>query len=67
MENPYTKLEGSFVTEREEEDEIKSSKPIAIFKQYESDSTIAFQDFNEDSIVKQVKNGNFVVVTFENK
>ena len=67
MENPYTELEGSFVTEREEEDEIKSSKPIAIFKQYESNSTITFQEFNEESIVKQVKNGNFVVVTFENK
>lgn len=67
MENPYTKLEGGFITESEEEDEIKPSKPIAIFKQYEGNSSIAFQDFNEESIVKQVKNGNFVVITFENK
>lgn len=67
MENPYTELEGGFITEGAEEDEIKSSKPIAIFKQYESNSTITFQEFNEESIVKQVKNGNFVVVTFENK
>lgn len=67
MENPYTELEGGFITESEEEEEIKSSKPIAIFKQYESNSTITFQDFNEESIVKQVKNGNFVVLTFENK
>ena len=67
MENPYTELEGGFITEGEEEDEIKPSKPIAIFKQYESNSTITFQDFNEESVVKQVKNGNFVVLTFENK
>lgn len=67
MENPYTELEGGFITEGAEEDEIKSSKPIAIFKQYESNSTITFQEFNEESVVKQVKNGNFVVVTFENK
>lgn len=67
MENPYTELEGGFITESAEEDEIKSSKPIAIFKQYESNSTITFQEFNEESVVKQVKNGNFVVVTFENK
>lgn len=67
MENPYTELEGGFITEGAEEDEIKSSKPIAIFKQYESNSTITFQDFNEESVVKQVKNGNFVVLTFENK
>ena len=67
MENPYTEIEGGFITESAEEDEIKSSKPIAIFKQYESNSTITFQEFSEESIVKQVKNGNFVVVTFENK
>ena len=67
MENPYTELEGGFITEGAEEDEIKSSKPIAIFKQYESNSTITFQEFSEESVVKQVKNGNFVVVTFENK
>lgn len=67
MENPYTELEGGFITEGAEEDEIKPSKPIAIFKQYESNSTITFQEFNEESIVKQVKNGNFVVLTFENK
>lgn len=67
MENPYTELECGFITESAEEDEIKPSKPIAIFKQYESDSTITFQEFSEESIVKQVKNGNFVVLTFENK
>ena len=67
MENPYTELEGGFITEGEEEDEIKPSKPIAIFKQYESNSTITFQEFSEESIVKQVKNGNFVVLIFENK
>lgn len=67
MENPYTELEGGFITEGAAEDEIKPSNPIAIFKQYESNSTIAFQDFNEESIVKQVKNGNFVVLIFENK
>lgn len=67
MENPYTELEGGFITEGAEEDEIKPSKPIAIFKQYESNSAIAFQEFNEESIVEKVKNGNFVVLTFENK
>lgn len=67
MENPYTELEGGFITESEEEEEIKSSKPIAIFKQYESNSTITFQDFNEDSVVEKIKNGNFVVLIFENK
>lgn len=67
MENPYTKLEGGFITEDQVAEDIKPSKPIAIFKQYESNSTIAFQDFNEESIVKQVKNGNFVVLIFENK
>lgn len=67
MENPYTELEGGFITEGEEEDEIKPSKPIAIFKQYEAGSVINFQEFNEESVVEKVKNGNFVVVTFENK
>ena len=67
MENPYTKLEGGFITESEEVYEIKASKPIAIFKQYEAGSVINFQEFSEESIVKQVKNGNFVVLTFENK
>lgn len=67
MENPYTELEGGFITESEEVYEIKASKPIAIFKQYEAGSVINFQDFNEESIVNKVKNGNFVVLTFENK
>lgn len=67
MENPYTEIEGGFITEDQVAEDIKPSKPIAIFKQYEAGSVINFQEFNEESIVKKVKNGNFVVLTFENK